>query len=103
MWILKLKRVAYTLKFMIKWTIFLFLLLTFSFTTSFAHVCTKVSDLHDRNLYPTGKPLQQGYRYHKLLKTFTKFYNRYKDVLQNTAAITFRYNEGYRILRSMLT
>jgi len=47
----------------------------------FARVCTKVSDFNDRNLYLTGKLLQQGYRYHRLLKSFTKFYIRYKDLV----------------------
>jgi len=48
----------------------------------FARICTKVSDFNDRNLYLTGKLLQQGYRYHRLLKTFTKFYHRYIDLIR---------------------
>ncbi len=47
----------------------------------FARVCSKVSDFNERNLHLTGKLLQQGYRYHRLLKTFSKFYYRYIDLV----------------------
>ena len=47
----------------------------------FARICNKVSDFNDRNQCITEKLLHQGYRYHKLLKTFIKFYHRYKDIL----------------------
>ena len=43
-------------------------------------VCNNVSDLKDRNLVVTEKLLHQGYRFHKLLKTFTKFYYRYIQI-----------------------
>ena len=48
----------------------------------YARVCSDVSDFNERNLCITEKLLQQGYRYHKLLKTFTKFFHRYKDIIQ---------------------
>ena len=48
----------------------------------FALVCINVSFFNDCNLHLTCKLLQQGYIYHKLFKTFTKFYNRYKDLVQ---------------------
>ena len=48
----------------------------------FARVCTKVSDFNERNLYLTDKLLRQGYRYHRLLKTFSKFYYRYTTLIR---------------------
>ena len=44
--------------------------------TRFARACSHVDDFNERNLYITNKLLQQGYRYHKLRKYFTKFYYR---------------------------
>ena len=48
----------------------------------FARVCSDISDFNEQNLYLTEKLLHQGYRYHKLHKTFTKFYYRYLDLLR---------------------
>ena len=42
----------------------------------FARVCNHVTDFNARNKCLTAKLLQQGYRYHKLRKTFSKFYRR---------------------------
>ena len=42
----------------------------------FARACSSVADFHERNLLLTKKLLNQGYRYHKLRKTFSKFYYR---------------------------
>ena len=39
---------------------------------SFARCCTSVSDFNSKNLQITSKLLTQGYRYHKLRKTFGK-------------------------------
>ena len=39
----------------------------------FARCCTSVFDFHSKNLQITSKLLTQGYRYHKLRKTFGKF------------------------------
>ena len=47
----------------------------------FARVCSDVIDFNERNQCITGKLLCQGFRYHKLLKTFTKFFHRYKDLI----------------------
>ena len=44
----------------------------------FARVCI-VADFNARNKCLTVKLLQQGYRYHKLRKTFSKFYYQNKD------------------------
>ena len=39
----------------------------------FARVCSNVDDLNNRNLFLTAKLLNQGYRYHKIRKAFSKF------------------------------
>ena len=47
----------------------------------YARVCSDVSDFNERNLCITEKLLSQGFRYHKLIKTFAKFFRRYKDLV----------------------
>ena len=42
----------------------------------FARVSNHVADFNARNKSLTAKLLQQGYRYNKLRKTFSKFYRR---------------------------
>ena len=42
----------------------------------FARVSSHVVEFNARNKSLTAKLLQQGYRYHKLRKTFSKFYRR---------------------------
>ena len=48
----------------------------------FARVCSDVSDFNERNLFITEKLLHQGFRYHKIVKTFYKFYYKYKDLVR---------------------
>ena len=48
----------------------------------FARVCNNVSDFNERNLFITGKLLHQGFRYHRLIKSFAKFYYRYLDLIR---------------------
>ena len=43
--------------------------------------CEFVADFNTRNKLLTQKLLKQGYRYHKLRKTFSKFYRRYYDLI----------------------
>ena len=45
----------------------------------FARVSSHVADFNTRNPTLTLKLLKQGYRYHKLCKTFSKFYRRHYD------------------------
>ena len=45
------------------------------------HVSSHVVDLNARNKSLTAKLLQQGYRYHKLRKTFSKFYRRHYELV----------------------
>ena len=53
----------------------------------FARVCNHVTDFNARNKCLTAKLLQQGYRYHKLRKTFSKFYRRHYELIS-------KYNVG---------
>ena len=47
----------------------------------FAKASSHVADFNTRNKLLTQKLLKQGYRYHKLRKTFSKFYRRYYDLI----------------------
>ena len=52
----------------------------------FARVCNHVTDQH-----LTTKLLQQGFRYHKLRETFSKFYRRHNELIS-------KYNVGLKAL-----
>ena len=47
----------------------------------FARASSYVAEFNTRNKLLTQKLLKQGYRYHKLRKTFSKFYRRYYDLI----------------------
>ena len=47
----------------------------------FARVSSHATDFNPRNKSLTAKLLQQGYRYHKLRKTFSKFYRRHYELI----------------------
>ena len=47
----------------------------------FARVCNHVADFNAQNKCLTAKLLQQEYRYHKLRKTFSKFYGRHYGLI----------------------
>ena len=47
----------------------------------FARASSYVIDFNTRNKLLTQKLLKPGYRYHKLRKTFSKFYRRYYDLI----------------------
>ena len=47
----------------------------------FARASSHVTDFNTRNKLLTQKLLNQGFRYHKLRKTFSKFYRRYYDLI----------------------
>ena len=57
----------------------------------FARVSSHVVDFNARNKSSTAKLLQQGYRYHKLRKTFSKFYRRYYELVS-------KFNVGLKTL-----
>ena len=48
----------------------------------FARASSNVSDFNYRNKTLTAKLLRQGYRYHKLRKTFSKFYRRHLGLME---------------------
>ena len=56
----------------------------------FARCCTSVLDFHSKNLQNTSKLLTQGYRYHKLRKTFGKFFRSYSELLSKFGDISFQ-------------
>ena len=47
----------------------------------FAKASSYVADLNTRNKLLTQKLLKQGYLYHKLRQTFSKFYRQYYDLI----------------------
>ena len=47
----------------------------------FARASSYVGDFNTRNKLLTQKLLKQGYRYHKLRKSFSKFHRRYYDLI----------------------
>ena len=47
----------------------------------FARKSSSVTDFDTRNKLLTQNLLKQGYQYHKLCKTFSKFYRRYYDLI----------------------
>ena len=54
---------------------------TFSTGLDLLSVVTGFLDFHSNNLKITSKVLTQGYRYHKLRKTFGKFSKPYSEIL----------------------
>ena len=56
----------------------------------FARCCTSVSDFNSKNLQITSNLLTQGYRYHKLRKTFGKFFRSYSEVVSKFGEISFK-------------
>ena len=57
----------------------------------FASASSSVSNFNCRNKALTANLLRQGYRYHKLRKTFSKFYGRHSGLVE-------KYNVGLRKL-----
>ena len=112
-----MNRVCLALKFIIKGTIFLFLLLTSRFfygrvplahsyevyisqlyIVRFARVCTKDSGSNDRNLHITFCSRDTD------ITSLSKIYNLYKELIQKYAVnVEFSYDKGYRIQHSMET
>ena len=58
---------------------------------SHARVSSHVVDFNARNKSLTAKLLPQGYRYHKLRKTFSKFYRRHYELVS-------KFNVGLKTL-----
>ena len=56
----------------------------------FARCCTNVFDCHSKNLQITSKLFAQGYRYHKLRKSFGKVFRSYPELPPKFGAISFQ-------------
>ena len=56
-----------------------------------ARVWNHVADFNPQNKCFTAKLLQQGYRYHKLRETFSKFYSRHNELIS-------KFNVGLKML-----
>ena len=56
----------------------------------FARCCTSVLDFHSKNRQITSKLLTQGYRYHRLWKTFGKLFRSYSEMLSKFGDISFQ-------------
>ena len=57
----------------------------------FARVSSHVADFNARNKSLIARLLHKGYRYHKLRKTFSKFYRRHYELI-------YKFNDGLKIL-----
>ena len=55
----------------------------------FARAFSDIKDFNSRNLQLTSKLLNQGYRYHKLRKSFGKFFKSHKELLLMFGLIQF--------------
>ena len=56
----------------------------------FARASSNVSDFSCRNKALTAKLLEQGYRYHKLRKAFSKFYRRHSELVEKKYNVSLR-------------
>ena len=70
----------------------------------FARVSSHVGDFNARNKSLTAKLLQQGYRYHKLRKTFSKFYRRHYELVSKfNVGLKTLLHQAYRNRNFMVT
>ena len=60
----------------------------------FARVSSHVADFNAHNKSLTAKLLQQGYRYHKLRKTFSKFYRRHYELVSKFSGLKTLLHQG---------
>ena len=67
--------------------------MVYTFRNLFARVCNHVVDFNARNKCLTAKILQQGYRYHKHRKKYSKFYRRHAELIS-------KFNVGLKTLLS---
>ena len=70
----------------------------------FARASSHVADFNTCNKLFTKKLLKQGYWYHKLRKTFSKFYRRYHDLISKSKLdLNLSCAKDFRNLNSMAT
>ena len=63
---------------------------TFLQLVKLVRCCTRILDFHSKNIQITSKLLTQGCRYHKLRKTFGKFFRSYSELLSKFSEISFQ-------------
>ena len=60
-------------------------------------MCSNVDDFNNRNLFLTAKLLKQGYRYHKIRKSFSKSYHRHSElIVKYNIGLKLFYNKTYQ-------
>ena len=69
----------------------------------FARVSCHVDDFNTRNKVLTAKLLRQGYRYHKLCKAFSKFYQRHFDLVSKYVGLKTLFCKVFLNLIFMVT
>ena len=70
----------------------------------FARASSYVTDFNTRNKLLTQKLLKQGYPYHKLRKTFSKFYRQYYDLISESKLdLNLSCTKDFWNLNSMVT
>ena len=61
----------------------------------YSRACCEVSDFKERNLLVSSKLLRQGFRDHKLCRTFLRLYRRYGNLLDKyNTTLTCFLNDG---------
>ena len=72
--------------------------MAFTFLSWFDSLCVALANsyFNSKNLQISFKLLMQGYKYHKLRKTFGKFFRSYSDLFSKFGEILF---QGYGLLR----
>ena len=70
----------------------------------FARASSHVADFNTHNKLLTQKLLKQGFQYHKLCKTFSKFYRRYFDLTSEfQIGLKSLLRQGLLVMNSMVT
>ena len=70
----------------------------------FARASSYITDFNTRNKLLTQKLLERGYWYHKLCKTFSKFYRRYYDLISKSKSnLNLSCAKDFPNLNSMVT
>ena len=67
----------------------------FSQLIRFARVLSNVSGFNNRYQFLTAKLLKQGYRYHKLCKAVSKFWDRYSVIVKYNVGLKRFCNRAY--------
>ena len=65
-----------------------------SLQVGFARASSYVADFNTRNKLLTQRLLKQGYQYHKIRKTFSKFYRRYYDLISKFQGLKSLLHQG---------